>query len=221
MTVKRNRNILITLLMLAILSGCGQGPPAFDPADYEHPSYTSTIAKEDCCLCGEDADLPLSAYWGQDNIGVINMNTFDVCPIDINTYGPDGRQIREAQGVALFGGVALGELLGSVWVDPDRGDAHISIPSGSGTIDPEAIGSYLCQDCLDDFSAQVFVRDTPSEIAVVNFKTRELRPLVETHPWFTFDNFSVDCDFLEDGGLSLLIYYAPPRFQETDQMPAA
>ena len=40
-----------------------------------------------------------------------------------------------------------------------------------------------------------------------------LQPLVETCPWFTFDNFAVDVDFQDDGGIDLLIYYAPPRFQ--------
>lgn len=33
---------------------------------------------------------------------------------------------------------------------------------------------------------------------------------------FGLDNFSVHGDFEENGAIGLLIYYAPPRFQETD-----
>ena len=60
----------------------------------------------------------------------------------------------------------------------------------------------------------IFVRDTPSEIAVVNFSTRELRPLIESCTGFGLGNFSLHCDFEEDGGIRVLIYYAPPRFAE-------
>jgi len=200
------------MLMILLLSACGQGS-VLDAAAYEHPVYTSAIEKEECCLCGDHADHILSAYWGQDNVGLLALNTFDLFPIDINLYGDDGQQLREAQGILKHQTTQLGELWVSAWTDPDRGDSRVSIPAG-GTVDAEAIGAFLCQDCLDDFGAQFFMRDTPSEIAIVNFATRELRPLLESHPWFTFDHYAVDCDFGEDGSMELLIYYSPPRFQD-------
>lgn len=58
-----------------------------------------------------------------------------------------------------------------------------------------------------------FEDETPVEIAVVNFAAREIRPLVASCPWFTFDNYAVDCDFEEGGKIGLLIDYCPPRFQ--------
>lgn len=115
-----------------------------------------------------------------------------------------------------YGSVALGDRNLSVMADPDRGDAHVAIPERGG-IDPEAIGTFLCQDCLDVLAERLLVRDQPSEIAVVNFITRELRPLAERCPWFTLDNYAVDCDFQENGGIGLLIYYSPPRFQEAEE----
>ena len=112
-------------------------------------------------------------------------------------------------------GTATGERYLPAWTDPDRGNSHVDISPGEA-IDPEAVGAFLCQKCLDTFCEHYFVRDTPPEIAVVNFSTRELRPLVETCPWFTFDNFAVDVDFQDDGGIDLLIYYASPRFQDVE-----
>lgn len=207
--------LIPALLFLLLLTACGQEASGFDPSDYEHPGYASTIEKEDCYLCGERADHSLTTYWGQDNVGLLDVNTFEVFQVPINTYGLDGRQIKEAQRVLLVGGASLGELRIVAYTDPDRGHSRVNIPSG-GTIDPEAIGTFLCQDCLDAFAENIFVRDTPSEIAVLNFATRELRPLVETYIGFGLDNYSVNCDFKEDGDINLLIYYAPLRFQETD-----
>ena len=212
----RRNSLLPIFALLALLTACGQVPSGFDPSDYEHPGYVSAIDKEDCYLCGERTDHILSAYWGQDNVGLVNVNTFDVLPVPINTYGRDGQQIKEPQGVAMFGGAALGELRVTTFTDPDRGNSNVDIPAGGGTVDPKAIGAFLCQDCLDAFGKKIFVRDTPSEIAVLNFTTRELRPLVETYVGFGLDNFSVHCDFEEDGAIGLVIYYSPPRFQDSD-----
>ena len=208
--------LLIPLFLLFLLAACGQESSDFDPADYEHPDYISAIEQADCYLCGDRTDHILSDYWGQDNVGLINVNTFEVFPLPINTYGRDGQQIKEAQGVAMFGNMTLGDLHVTAFTDPDCGSSHVDIPAGGRTIDPEAIAAFLCQGCLDAFAEQIFVRDTPLELAVVNFSTRELRPLAEQWTDFGLENFYVHCDFEEDGGIGLLVFYAPPRFQETD-----
>ena len=146
-------------------------------------------------------------------MGIVNLNTFGVLPICINTYSVDGQQIEEAQGVFIHSGMALGDGTVHAWTDPDRGSSHVDVPV-YGAIDPAAIGSFLCQTCLDSFGETLSIRETPAEIALVNFSTRELRPLVDTCTWFTVGDFAVDCDFQESGEIDLLIYYAPPRFQE-------
>ena len=211
--MKRIALILISLLLL-LLMGCGQEEPStIDLSDYEHPDLVSSISKEECFLCGNRDDHALSTYWGQDNVGLIIVNTFEVLPISINKYDLDGQQVKEPQGVLIHEGIATGERDLHAWTDPDRGNSRVDISPGEA-IDPEAINAFLCQSCLDTFGGHYYVRDTPPEIAVVNFSTRELLPLVETCPWFTFDNFAVDVDFQDDGGFDLLIYSAPPRCQD-------
>ena len=205
--------VVFALILLGLLSACGH-----EPSDYEHPSCVSSTKKEDCCLCGERTDNILSCYWGQDNVGLVNVNTFDVYSLDINLYDRSGQQIKEPQGYMKFGSVALDDRNISVMVDPDRGDAHIKISEG-GSIDPEAIGTFLCQSCLDAFGERLCVQDTPAEIALVSFATRELRPLGSSCPWFAFGNYAVNCDFQDDEGIDLLIYYAPSRFQEAEEDP--
>ena len=205
--------ILPAISFLIILSACTEPQSNSVQRTYEHIDFTSTIKKEDCCLCGNRTDTDLAPYWGQDNVGIINVNTFEVMAVKINAYDWDGNQIKEAQGVAIMGGGYLGESLIHTFTDPDRGYFHITVYNEERTIDPEAIGAFLCQDCLDAFASRYFEDETPAEIAVVNFAAREIRPLVESCPWFTFDNFAVACDFQEDETISLLIYYCPPRFQ--------
>ena len=210
------KHVLFCLILLfgILLSACGQERSGIDPADYEHPAYTSSIDKAECYLCGERTDCTLSAYWGQENVGLLDLNTFEVLSLPINTYGPDGQHIKKPQGAAMFTCAGLGEIHVTAFTDPDRGSSRVDIPE-RGEIDPEAIGSHLCQDCLDTFGAQFFVRDEPSEIAVVDFATRDLRPLVASCLGFGFDVFSVDCDYETDGSINLLVYYSPPRFQGT------
>ena len=83
--MKRTRLIPTLLLPLLLLTACGQESSDFDPADYEHPAYVSAIEQADCCLCGDRTDHILSDYWGQDNMGLVNVNTFEVFPLPINT----------------------------------------------------------------------------------------------------------------------------------------
>lgn len=203
----------LALAFALLLSACsGQKSASASPRSYEHIDFISTIEKEDCCLCGEAGSL--AAYWGQDNLGLVNVNTFEVLSVDINTYDWDGAQIKEAQGVLVSRGGYLGESLIHMFTDPDRGDSHVDIQYVGGTVDPEAIGSYLCEDCLEAFTDCYFEDEEVPEVAVVNFSTRKLRPLVPSYTWFTFGNYAVDCDFQEDESISLLVYYCPPRFQD-------
>ena len=55
---------------------------------------------------------------------------------------------------------------------------------------------------------------SPSEVAVINFSTKTLRPLLKSCPWYAEDNYSVMCDYNEEGRIDLTVHYAPPRFSE-------
>lgn len=91
----------------------------------ERAALTSFIEQEDCRLCGEDPEL--SAWWGQDNIGLVDLNTFDVLPVEINRYGRDGRLIEAATGVMQTISCAVGGADAFLRLDVDRGYAHADI----------------------------------------------------------------------------------------------
>lgn len=67
---------------------------------------------------------------------------------------------------------------------------------------------------FDDFFSYYFGYDTLPEIAIINFATHEIRPLVNSCPWLTFDNYLVACTFEDTGNMNLRITYLPVRYQE-------
>ena len=50
---------------------------AQQPKDYEHIDYISNIAAEECYVCGKNGDTLASAYWGEDSVGTIILNSID------------------------------------------------------------------------------------------------------------------------------------------------
>lgn len=50
----------------------------------EEGRYASRISKEDCILCSDHGGTAYAEYWGQDNVGVVHLNTFEILPIRIN-----------------------------------------------------------------------------------------------------------------------------------------
>lgn len=203
------------LCFLLISSACSeQNKDSFGNRSYEHINFTSSIEKEDCYLCGYRPDHEIGSYLGQDNVGLINVNTFDVLLVEINRYDRNGQLIEEATGTMQMGICAIGDTTVSTMTDVDRGYSHVTFQPSNNGIDADAIGSFLCQDCLDDFSSFYFKDDAAPAIAIINFATREIRPLVSNCPWFTFDNYLVDCTFEDTGKINLRIIYRPVRYQE-------
>lgn len=209
--------LALLLSMLLSISGCSsknENRQSQKNRSYEHISFTSSIAANDCLLCSDISDHQLSWYLGQDNLGLVAVNSFDVELIEINRYSADGVLIEEATGCMKMGTIQIGESQASVMLDVDRGYSHINITPSENGINPHAISSFLCQDCLDAFSKQYFEDENPPEVAIINFSTKELRPLTESCTWFTSDSYCVDCRFEDDGKISLRIYYRPVRYHE-------
>lgn len=68
----------------------------------------------------------------------------------------------------------------------------------------------LCQNCIDQVN-DACIWGKPSEYAVVSFKEKLIRPIVDSTPWFIFGIYSVDVE-KKDQELNLKIDYCPPRY---------
>ena len=210
----RLRSLWIIALVTLLLTGCVADEAKKTEKTYEHVKLTSSTKKESCAICGEHPDVHWSWYMGQDNVAIVDVNTFDYSYIEINRYHPDGTQITESAGYMKMSGGEIGAHHISGMVDPDRGMARLDGTLSSEPIDASAIESFLCQECLDEFTSHYYKHDKVYSLAVYNFAAKTLRPLVESSTWYAADNYSVDCHYGDDGKIDITVYYCPPRFVE-------
>lgn len=208
------------LAMLLLLGGCGEDTHADASGAGEEPvTYTSEVSAEDCYLCGDTTDSPLYPYWGQNNIGIVSLNTFAVMPVEINRYDMEGSLLEEQTGVLTSHSFRRQEdgFSAHMMEDVDYGYADGSISLyGDKALDVEQAGALLCGDCLNALMDGIY--KTGFGVGLVNFETRELVAFEENTVGFGMGDFRISCGFSDPDKnadtrkISLLIFYAPLRY---------
>ena len=179
------------------------------PEEYEHIDYVSTITPGDCFVCSEQGP-----YWGQDNVGLINLNSFELLHLPINRYGDHGELVEEPAGVMLTCGIMDEEAdtYAHAYVFPDNAYATLQITGVQYDIDRDLIQNKLCQTCLDSINSLWFTTQPPAEYAVISFEDKTIQPLLNAHPWFSAGNYGIDCEFRENSAVDILVHYCPNRY---------
>lgn len=208
--------IFLLALSTALMTACAQETEDKSKETSKSYKFTSQIQKEDCYLCSDSEDSPIAEFREHANVGIINVNTFEVMELEINRYDRNGNQIMEATGAMHMCNRTLGEIQVTGMVDPDCSFASVSFDPDGKTIDEEKLGQFLCQECLDEFGTSCHGSESISPIAVVNFKQRYLAALNERIPWFMRKDYLVTVNYDEDGSIGVVAVYNPPRFQEND-----
>ena len=205
--------MLIALIIIANISVAREQKQEREP--YEHVDFVSAATQEDCFLCGNGSEFPVSSYWGEDNVGIINLNTFEVLRVEINRYGDHGELIEEAAGYMQTSSLIdnENESHAHAYTLPDNGYANVHLTGVQYAIDRDSIQDHLCQSCLDGINEMWFDEIPPAEYGVLGFADRTIRPLITCTTGFGMGNFHVDCDFEDDGKIDLLIFYCPPRYK--------
>lgn len=180
---------------------------------YTHIDYISELAQEDCFLCGSGSDPITSLYWGEDNVGIINLNTFELLRLEINRYGDNGQPVEEIAGYMQTSHLSIEDTHVHAYTHPDNGYAHVQITGVQYSFDRESVQSHLCQSCLDSFNDLSISGDSPAEYAIVSFAERTIRPIVKCYPWFSSGDYGIDCECKDDGAIDLLIHYCPNRYK--------
>ena len=197
--------MLIAITVMAWIygeRGCGA-------EEYEHIDYVSNIATDDCYVCGNTGNNAASAYWGEDNVGIVDLNTFELVRLEINRYDENGDLSEESAGYMTSGGLVNEDKESYVhaYCHPDSYYANVQISGVQYEINRESIESHLCQNCLDAVNGLWFAGKPPVEYAIVSFEDCTIRPLMRSCAWFSAGNFGIDCEFKEDGKINLLIHY--------------
>ena len=203
-------------LLLAVIANVQTGKVPRQE-EYEHIDYISSISTTECYICGENGDTAASAYWGEDNIGLINLNNFELLYLGINRYNDGGNPIQEPAGVMLSSGIMDEDTdtYAHAYIFPDNAYATLQITGVQYAIDREVIQSQLCQTCLDSINSMWFTTQPPAEYAVISFNEKTIQPLLNAHPWFSAGNYGINCEFKEDGKIDLLVHYIANRFEDS------
>lgn len=208
------KRILCTSIALMVLLTACTAPTTSNPvpAEYVHTPYVSAITEEACFICSESKGTLAELYWGEDNVGILNLNTFELLRIRINRY-KDGERLETPAGFMQTRGMKCGNSSVYAVTDPDRGYSRVQIQGQMQPIDAAAIQAHLCQTCLDEINDMYFGDYPPEEYAIVNFADKTVRPLIRHTTFFGSGNYGIACQFKEDGSIDLLIFYCPPRYK--------
>lgn len=200
--------MLIVITIVARISAAQEQTPK----EYEHIDYVSNITQEECFVCGTNNGY---SYWGEDNVGIVNLNTVELLHLEINRYDDYGNLIEEPAGYMSSVGLSDKEAdsYAHAYCFPDNAYASVQITGVQYDIDREMIQSKLCQTCLKSINDLWFTDQPPAEYAVISFEDRTIQPLLNAHPWFAAGNYGVDCEFKTDGDIDLLIHYCPNRYE--------
>ena len=209
---KRKRIAAVISVLALMLCGCGQQAKTDQEHDWKAEAEivsASCATKEDCFICGAE-----TGYFGQNNVGIVSLNTFAVMPVEINRYDHNGVLIEENTGTMQIRNFKNGEngMTASVMLEPDRGIAHVSISlNGEAALDLTNVAGYLCCDCLEELASQL--HGSVSGVGVVNFSTRRLYVLQESVTSFGAGDYYIHCDRdAERGEIDILVTYSPLRF---------
>lgn len=202
------------MLVVLIIAANVRAAKEQNTEEYEHIDFVSTITQEDCFVCGNSTKDPMSLHWGEDNVAIVNLNTFEVLRLEINRYGDHGELIEETAGYMQTSSLIdnENESYAHAYTFPDNGYANVNLTGVQYAIDRDAIQGHLCKSCLDSINELWFGEDPPAEYGILSFEDRTIRPLITYTTGFGMGNFHVDCDFEDGGKIDLLIFYCPPRY---------
>ena len=217
--MKRIAAIALVVLALCIL-GYGVFRNASAGTASEKIVYRSEVSAEDCCSCGNGIiEDMIPFYWGQNNIALISLNTFEIKPIEINRYDIDGQMIEEAIGAVSLGGGASkdGGFSATVLLDYDRGYATGSMEfHDDKTLDIDKAVTFLCAECLNEILPQDI--EQCFGVGVISLATKEIHIFEQCVTGFGLGDFYIDCDLKEPSRgscqMSLFIVYCPIRYEE-------
>ena len=219
--MKNNRTLFVDILVLvAFISGVIVGKMdwnAVSRSEYVHVDFESAITAEACFLCGEHKGSIGPSTWKPNNIGILNLNTFDILYVEINRYDDKGELVTTPAGVFAIDGMTSGNGQVNSHLNSDNGYATIVITGVGYSIDAVVAESKLCQNCLDSINVKIRHGGAPAEYAVVNYEDRTIHPLVTSIVSFGSGDYLIDCQFKDHGEIRLLVAYLPFRY-ETEEV---
>ena len=213
---KRMGAVLLAAALAAALIGCAQKQTT-EPRDFKAEAMAANVycvPKVECFLCGNGGEFTLTEHLGQNNVGIISLNSFEVMPVEVNRYDDGGALIESNTGVmSMWSFKSESEgFSASLSLDADRGIANIDIsPHNDADLDLSKTAQHLCVDCLNDLVSSLY--RSAYGIGIIDFDTRRLYAFQENTTAFSAGDYYIhrDIDSKYDK-IQVLIVYCPLRY---------
>lgn len=221
--------LLSCLIFSFVVSGCSPeqaagvqetGKRSQDQPDSE---YLSGTDPENCLLCGPSSQTLLPLYRSQKNLGIISLNTFDICPVEINPYDDQGNPIEkpaDSTSMTTSSHEENGTFI-QIYPNTNRGYANVNLSfKDDETLDMDKAAANLCTECLNTVLNETW-SSSPYGVGVIDFDTLQVRLLAENITAFTFGDYYISCSHREKTAkedsveMDLLIFYCPERYEDT------
>lgn len=191
-------------------------------SEAEKMKHYSDLPADDCQLCGGGKGTLLPAYRGQDNVGIISLNTFILSYVEINPYDDNGKPKKKPSQGSSTQILSSGEDGYTSFISENqwRGYAHGTITFHQDQfLDMEKAAAFLCNDCLNEIMDKCWTEE-PYGVGIIDFKTGEIRLLEELVTAFIFNDYYITCDLREPRDedstteMDLMIFYCPERYKD-------
>lgn len=179
-----------------------------EPTEYTHVDYVSALQGE-CFLCGDGSDPIISHYWGEDNVGIINLNTFELLRLEINRYNEHGQPLEEDAGYMQSSHLSGEGSYVHAYSFPDNRYAHVQISGVNYIIDRAVIQSNLCQQCLDTFYNFGSSGMVMAEYAIISFFDRSIQPIMGGNTSISLGMYHINCESNDNRTIDIEVQYYP------------
>ena len=203
-----------------ILTSCAMPGVGTQMLYLEERVYETGVLPDDCYLCGMNPDSPFTPYWGQANLGLLNMNTMDCRVLELNRYDADGTLIQTASRYGLSQGIwgdsEDGSLIGYM-LSVNKGYLDLSVSINDASIlNIENMKPYFCTDCLSGIINQYSYDEDHWDIAIVDLAARQIKPLQDGYTLAEhISDYRVSYHYNEASKkMSVTAFYCPDRYTE-------
>lgn len=195
-------------------------------SDYEklYAVYASTIQKNDCYLCGNNPNSPITSYLGENNIGIINLNTFECFRFEVNRYNEKHELIEKLVKYGNLHGWGGDENTGSTYdYDVYCNKGYISATlrfNDNSDLQLDRIQTFLCSDCLETVMKDYWSDERHWDIALIDFKNREINSFNQHITGTYMNDYYISMRYNDEhDSLNLLAFFCPDRYSEYDYDP--
>lgn len=211
----------MTIAILTGMAGCGlvQQDNGQKGEEAIQECFSYCVPKEECFLCGGGLD---HVYWeclGQNNVGLISLNSFDLLPVEINRYDSNGEIIGENVGYTKVQRYSVQDDGFSVYmtVSPDRGvgEAIIAL-NDDKELKLEKTAHYLCTDHFRELTTKL--RDDSYGLGIIDLYGAKIYPMNDNIISFLAGDYYIYCDQKTDNrskenqDMKIIIAFTPPRY---------